>query len=206
MTNSAEIVAATVLPMEKEIMPEGSVLVTGGDWDIYSAWYKQLARRERTDVLVVGANFMHQPWYPAFFTDGQKAEYGLQFASGVPTGAGCRAAVCRTGAQGGAGAQCGKGAACSPRCRTMPCWREWNRTYDLRVAARSTVGDRLTGFGTTCTLLRIDARDRATTAVATAPLTMALPRQDRAARLAINAACALFCLAPRIPVRMESRG
>ena len=112
---------------------------------------------------MVGANFMHQPWYPAFFTSGQKAQYGLQFASGVPTGADAAQQFARLVRQGVLEHNVGR-VPVFTSLQDDAVLREWNRTYDLRVAARSTVGDPLTEFGTTCTLLRIDARDRATTA------------------------------------------
>jgi hypothetical protein len=161
--DSAETLAATVLPEQRDIMPEGSVLVTGGDWDIYSAWYKQIARRERTDVLVVGANFMHQPWYPAFFTDSQKSQYGLLFASAVPKGPDAAQQFAELVRAGVLEHNVGR-VPVFTSLQDDAVLREWNRRYDLRVAARSIVADPLTGSDTTCTLVRIDPQDQTTTA------------------------------------------
>ncbi len=85
--DGAETLSTVALPNDKTLMPEGSVLVTGGDQDIFTSWYRQLVRGERRDVLVVGSNFIHRPWYPAFFTKEQVAKYGLKFAGGTPVGA-----------------------------------------------------------------------------------------------------------------------
>lgn len=84
--DSAEAYASLLLPESREMMPEGSVLVTNSDYDIFLSWYVQMVRRERADVLTFGANFVHRPWYEAFFTDGQKNTYGLSFGSGMPVG------------------------------------------------------------------------------------------------------------------------
>lgn len=84
--DSAEAYAALLLPESRGMMPEGSVLVTNSDFDTFLTWYVQLVRRERTDVLAFGANFVHRPWYEAFFTDEQKATHSLTFGSGMPVG------------------------------------------------------------------------------------------------------------------------
>ena len=83
---SAETYAALLLPESRELLPEDSVLVTHGDNDIFISWYVQMVRLERTDVLTFGANFLHAPWYEAFFTEEQKSRYGLTFSSGMPVG------------------------------------------------------------------------------------------------------------------------
>jgi hypothetical protein len=166
--DSAEMLAATVLPREKEIMPEGSVLVTGGDWDIYSAWYKQLARGERTDVLVVGANFIHQPWYPSFFTDSRKREYGLQFASGTPRGADAARQFAAQVRRGVLDHNVGR-VPVFTSLNDNAVLAEWSRDFDLRVASRTAFTDPLSGGDTTFTLVRISPRDAATTAGAPSP-------------------------------------
>lgn len=83
---TVEEFAAMILPDSEELMPRGSVLLTGGDTDIFCAWYKQIVRGERTDVLVFGSNFIHRTWYPAFFPPERIAAYGLIFAEGTPLG------------------------------------------------------------------------------------------------------------------------
>lgn len=80
---AAEDLSAVALPESKEIMPEGSVLLTGGDQDIYTSWYRQIVRGERPDVLVFGTNFIYKPWYPAFFTREQIEKYKIRFAGHV---------------------------------------------------------------------------------------------------------------------------
>lgn len=82
----AEEFSYFILPESRELMPEGSVLMTAGDADIFTCWYRQIVRRERRDVLVFGSNFVHRPWYSGFFTDKQIADYSLKFAAAVPTG------------------------------------------------------------------------------------------------------------------------
>lgn len=81
---SAEDLSYLVLPKETDVMPENSILLTGGDHDIFTCWYRQQVRRERRDVLVFGSNFIYQPWYPSFFTKEQQATYNLGFAPRVP--------------------------------------------------------------------------------------------------------------------------
>ena len=81
---AAEEYSYTILPLSKEAMPENSILLTGGDHDIFGCWYRQAVRRERPDVLVFGSNFVYMPWYRAFFTDEQLGRYGLRFANHVP--------------------------------------------------------------------------------------------------------------------------
>ena len=82
----AEDYARLLLPESRDQMPENSILITNGDQDIFLSWYMQMVRRERTDVLVFGANFMHRPWYQAFFTDEQKRSAHLKFFSEIPRG------------------------------------------------------------------------------------------------------------------------
>ena len=82
----AEDYARLLLPDSRDQMPDNSILITNGDQDIFLSWYMQMVRRERTDVLVFGANFMHRPWYEAFFTDEQKSSAHLKFFSEIPMG------------------------------------------------------------------------------------------------------------------------
>lgn len=83
-SRSAEEYSYMILPPSKEIMPENSILLTGGDHDIFGCWYRQIVRRERTDVLVFGSNFVYMPWYRTFFSEEQLRQYGLQFGNRVP--------------------------------------------------------------------------------------------------------------------------
>jgi hypothetical protein len=85
--SDAETLSYTILPESRERMPEGAVLVTAGDADIYTSWYRQVVRGERRDVLVFGSNFGNKPWYRAFFTDAQVARHGLRFGTRTPVGA-----------------------------------------------------------------------------------------------------------------------
>ncbi|MBX7245990.1 MAG: DUF2723 domain-containing protein [Candidatus Sumerlaeaceae bacterium] len=78
--NEAERLTYHILPEDKKVMPEGSILLTGGDPDVYTSWYRQIARGERTDVLVFGSNFVATPWYSTIFTPEQVAKYDLKFA------------------------------------------------------------------------------------------------------------------------------
>jgi hypothetical protein len=83
----AEDFSYFILPQSREMMPEGSVLMTAGDADTFTCWYRQVVRGERRDVLVFGSNFVHRPWYATFFSDQQIADYRLKFAAEVPHGA-----------------------------------------------------------------------------------------------------------------------
>lgn len=79
----AEDISALALPNSKELLPEGAILLTAGDTDTFTSWYRQHVRGERRDVLVYASNFIHMPWYPKFFSPEQIAKYGLSFASRV---------------------------------------------------------------------------------------------------------------------------
>ncbi len=46
-----------------------SIVITFGDNDIYSLWYRQKIQGERPDVLVVGGNFIYSEWYRTFFRE-----------------------------------------------------------------------------------------------------------------------------------------
>jgi len=80
--DDAEQYSYFVLPLKKEQMPENSVLVTAADFDIFCSWYRQLVRKERTDVFVFGGNFISSPWYESFFTKEEINKYGLRFYNG----------------------------------------------------------------------------------------------------------------------------
>jgi transmembrane protein TMEM260 (protein O-mannosyltransferase) len=50
-----------------ENVPKNSIILTFGDNDIYILWYLQKVRGLRPDITVVGANFIHNGWYAAYF-------------------------------------------------------------------------------------------------------------------------------------------
>lgn len=81
---SAADYSSMILPADKTKMPEGSILLTSGDNDIYTAWYRQLVKSERRDVLVYGSNFVHRDWYASFFTPEQISRYRLKFGGSIP--------------------------------------------------------------------------------------------------------------------------
>ena len=55
-----------------------SIILTGGDSDIYALWYQQVVERYRTDVTVFGVNFIGaSTWYKTYF-QGRHA-YARQF-------------------------------------------------------------------------------------------------------------------------------
>jgi len=83
---AAEEISALYLPNSKEIMPENSILLTAGDVDSFTSWYRQHVRQERRDVTVFATNFIHMPWYPRFFTPQQRQSLRLTFATGVARG------------------------------------------------------------------------------------------------------------------------
>jgi hypothetical protein len=57
--------ARLVLERMTLALPENALLITHGDYDIYGMWYAQHVQGKKSEVLVVGANFMRQPWYGA---------------------------------------------------------------------------------------------------------------------------------------------
>ena len=79
----AEELSEMILPASTTEMPEGSILITGGDMDTFSSWYRQNVRNERADVLVYAGNFNWMPWYRNQFTPDQIKRYQLRFADGV---------------------------------------------------------------------------------------------------------------------------
>jgi hypothetical protein len=85
--DSAEDVAGWLLPDSREALPENSIVLTAGDFDTFPAWYAQIVWKQRPDVLVFASNFIHRPWYRAFFTEEQIREYGLRFYGEVTRGA-----------------------------------------------------------------------------------------------------------------------
>ncbi|MCX7716979.1 MAG: DUF2723 domain-containing protein [Candidatus Sumerlaeaceae bacterium] len=82
----AEHYSALIMPESKVIMPHGSILLTGGDNDHFTCLYRQVARAERTDVLVFSAPSISLGWYARMFTPAQHAEYRLRFANSLPLG------------------------------------------------------------------------------------------------------------------------
>jgi hypothetical protein len=151
----AEEFSYFILPESREFMPEGSVLLTAGDADIFTCWYRQIVRGERRDVLVFGSNFVHRPWYSGFFTDKQIADYGLKFASAVPTGAESFAQQLRKGLLE---ANVGR----VPVFTTLEdplVLQELSRHYLIRPVAAKAVRGLLPGtVETTVTLLRLEPR------------------------------------------------
>lgn len=81
---AAEDYSAFVLPNSRDMMPTDTLLLTGGDQDIFTCWYRQVVRRERPDVLVFGSNFIYRDFYPEFFTPAQRAQYDLHFGNHIP--------------------------------------------------------------------------------------------------------------------------
>ncbi len=82
-----ELYSYFVLPMRTSDMPENSILLTSADYDIFCSWYRQLVRRERTDVFVFGANFIGSPWYESFFTPEQRRKYSIKMHHRIPRSA-----------------------------------------------------------------------------------------------------------------------
>jgi len=66
-------------------LPAGALLLTGGDMDIYTAWYLQEVEDERPDVLVYGANFVSNKWYMARFRGRNLGSRHVGVAPGPPT-------------------------------------------------------------------------------------------------------------------------
>lgn len=66
------------------LLPGDAALITGGDGDIYMAWYDQFARRERTDVFVYGANFVRFPWFRLTLPPGDPRREAVGFRPGPP--------------------------------------------------------------------------------------------------------------------------
>lgn len=65
-------------------LPENAALITGGDGDIYAAWYKQFAMNQREDVLVYGANFIRFPWFRKSINPDDPHRDLVGFAPGPP--------------------------------------------------------------------------------------------------------------------------
>lgn len=86
-SDEPEVFAQLVMPNRTDAMPENSILITMGDDPIFLSWYRQLVRRERTDVLVFGANFASRAWYRTFFTPSQIEKYQIRFADRIAQGA-----------------------------------------------------------------------------------------------------------------------
>jgi len=82
--NTAEELSYFVLPLNQNLLPEGAMLLTYGDYDTFCSWYRQLVRRERTDVFVFGANFISSPWYASFFSKQTLEEHRIRFYDHIP--------------------------------------------------------------------------------------------------------------------------
>jgi len=48
-------------------LPDGAVVLTGGDADTYCLWYQQMVLGRRKDVSIVGSNFIFSGWYARYF-------------------------------------------------------------------------------------------------------------------------------------------
>ena len=48
-------------------LPDGALVITAGDADIYSLWYRQIVLGERPDLTVYGAGFVFSGWYQRYF-------------------------------------------------------------------------------------------------------------------------------------------
>ncbi len=46
-----------------------SMIITGGDNDIYSLWYQKYIENNRKDVTIFGANFIASKWYQNYFRE-----------------------------------------------------------------------------------------------------------------------------------------
>lgn len=57
-----------------------SILLTQADNDIYPLWYLQNIEKFRTDVTVIGVNFLRCGWYKNYFSKEQIAKYNLKIA------------------------------------------------------------------------------------------------------------------------------
>ncbi|NQU44380.1 hypothetical protein HQ520_13905, partial [bacterium] len=50
-------------------LPEGAVVFTRGDYDIYPLWYLQVCENARPDVAVIGSGFVFSRWYAAMLRE-----------------------------------------------------------------------------------------------------------------------------------------
>src|SRR5690606_13492955 len=82
----AETISAVILPNDKSIMPENSILLTTADTDTFTTWYRQNVRGERTDVQILMGNFLWQKWYPDVLGKEKIEKYSLKFPEGVALG------------------------------------------------------------------------------------------------------------------------
>ncbi len=62
-SHRSDVIARSWINRVCEALPENSILMTQGDYDIYAMWYAQLVENQRPDVLVAGANFLRYDWY-----------------------------------------------------------------------------------------------------------------------------------------------
>lgn len=65
-------------------LPEGAALITGGDGDVYMAWYGHFARGERRDVFIYGANFIRFPWFRLTLPPDDPRREAVGFRPGAP--------------------------------------------------------------------------------------------------------------------------
>ncbi|MGC8841214.1 MAG: protein O-mannosyl-transferase family [Candidatus Sumerlaeaceae bacterium] len=79
-----ELYSYFLLPQKVSEMPENSILITTADSDSFCSWYRQIVRKERTDVFVFGGNFISSSWYKSFFSAEQLRKYGIKFWPQVP--------------------------------------------------------------------------------------------------------------------------
>lgn len=85
--DDAEQFSYFIFSQKTSDLPEGSILLTSADYDTFTAWYRQICRGERRDVLIFGANFISSPWYEQFFSPDQVTRHQLRFYSGPPRSA-----------------------------------------------------------------------------------------------------------------------
>ncbi len=63
-----------------------ALILTGGDSDIYALWYQQVVERRRTDVAVLGTNFLAgSPWYRKYFPSDQEWVLDFPFKDAIMT-------------------------------------------------------------------------------------------------------------------------
>lgn len=152
----AEVLAANLLPESHDLMPPGSVVLTASDYDIFPLWYAQLVRGTRPDVLVVGGNFLNEPWYSTQFTPEQIARYGLEFSRTIPRGP---EGYARQLSKGVIDENLGKRAIFINTLFDPPTLQELGRRYSLRPVVEAPVlfpgNDQLT----TVALVKVERKD-----------------------------------------------
>jgi hypothetical protein len=86
LSTEAELMASLVLPDDPQVFPQNSILITTGDSDIFLAWYQQIVRGIRPDVLIFGGNFVASPWYRGFFTPEQIRKHQIVLSTSTALG------------------------------------------------------------------------------------------------------------------------